>query len=422
MPSQKLEFPNDEGHTLSAALELPDGGHASAFAVFAHCFTCGEDGAAASRIARALAARGIAVLRFDFTGLGNSDGDFANSDSSPSVGDLVAAAVFLEKHYRAPELLVGHGLGGAAVLSAAHDLPDVKAIATIGAPATAAHFAHLFDDSIDEIKKRGTGVVTLGTRKFTITSRLIEDLEKFADSDHIGRLGRALLVFHSPIDRVVSIDEAARIYQAAKHPKSFISLDKADHLLSRKEDSEYVAAVLAVWASRYLSETTVTPTAERQAALSDGEVLVTEENEQFLRGMYTHAHYLQADEPRGNGGTGLGPDPYELLLMSLGACTSMTLRLYAGHKNLPVSNIEVRLRHERIHARDCEDCESTEGYVSRIERRIRYEGALSAEQHRRLMEIADKCPVHKTLKGEIQIVTSSDPDALPAGADEHPSA
>lgn len=406
MARQKLEFQNREGQTLAGALELPDDDRPAAFAVFAHCFTCGKEGVAASRIARALAGRGIAVLRFDFTGLGNSNGDFANSNFSSNVDDLVAAAEFLKKQYRSPELLVGHSLGGAAVLVAAHRLPDVKAVATIGAPAAAHHLSRLFEGSIDDIKSRGSAVVTLGDRQFTVKSQLLEDLEHFVDADHISRLRRPLLLFHSPVDRVVSIDEAAKIYQAARHPKSFISLDEADHLLSRRVDSEYVAAMLAPWAGRYLSLAS-SPTTMGRPELDEGEVLVTEEDNRFLRSMYTRSHRLQADEPEDKGGRALGPDPYELLLMSLGSCTSMTLRMYANRKNLPVENIEVRLRHDRIHARDCEDCETTEGYVSRIERFIRYEGDLAEEQHRRLIEIAGKCPVHRTLKGEIEIITRS---------------
>ncbi|MBS1270424.1 MAG: hypothetical protein MAG794_01380 [Gammaproteobacteria bacterium] len=259
MVQQKLEFPNEEGQLLAGALELPDHGNPVAFALFAHCFTCGKDLAAASRIARALSKHSIGVLRFDFTGLGNSDGDFSNSNFSSNVEDLVAAANFMKEHYRAPALLIGHSLGGAAVLAAAHQLPDARAIATIGAPAAANHVSHLFDDSIEHIKTRGSAMVTLGQRQFTIRSQLIEDLEQFADTDHIGRLQRPLMVFHSPIDRIVPIDEAAKIYQAAKHPKSFISLDDSDHLLSRKADSEYVAATLAAWASRYLSLQEATP-------------------------------------------------------------------------------------------------------------------------------------------------------------------
>ncbi len=403
MARQKIEFPNPNGDLLVGALELPDD-EPAALALFAHCFTCGKDVAAASRIARALTAHGIGVLRFDFTGLGNSDGDFSNSNFSSNVEDVVAAARFLEDKHDAPAMLVGHSLGGAAVLAAAHQLPGVKAVATIGAPATASHVSHLFDGDLEQIRRDGSAKVTLGLRQFTIKSQFVEDLEAYADTAHIAALRRPLLIFHSPLDDIVPIDEAAKIYGAAKHPKSFISLGDADHLLSRRADSEYVAQTLAAWASRYVSLQRP-PARGRGATLDAGEVLVTEADEKFLRRLTTRSHELIADEPEANGGTAKGPDPYDLLLMSLGACTSMTLRMYANHKKLPVSNIRVRLRHERIHARDCEDCESTEGYVARIERVVSYDGELSEDEHRRFMQIADKCPVHKTLSGEIRIVT-----------------
>lgn len=254
MPRIKLEFPNAQGHKLAGLLETPnDDMPIARYALFAHCFTCGKDIAAASRISRALAQKGIAVLRFDFTGLGNSDGDFANTNFSSNVQDLLAAAHTLEQEYEAPALLIGHSLGGAAVLSAAPHLPAVKAIATIGSPATAEHVQHLFQGSVDELNTAGTAQVRIGLREFTIKKQLLDDLNANTSAEHIGRLRRALLVFHSPLDNVVSIDEASKIYQAAKHPKSFISLDEADHLLSNRDDAEYVATMLAVWANRYLT-------------------------------------------------------------------------------------------------------------------------------------------------------------------------
>jgi len=366
-----------------------------------HCFTCGKDIAAASRISRALAAQGIAVLRFDFTGLGNSDGDFANSNFSSNVEDLVRAAEALHQRYRAPQILIGHSLGGAAVLSAAARLESVKAVVTIGAPATAEHVAHLFKNQAAEIKQQGQARVALGGREFSIKRQFLDDIEQYASTGEIAKLDAALLVFHSPLDTIVSIDEAAKIYQAARHPKSFISLDQADHLLSMARDSEYVATTIASWVSRYL-ELEPVGRCEDRPDMIDGEVLITELNHKFLRGMYSNSYFLRADEPEKYGGSDLGPTPYDLLLMSLGSCTSMTLRMYANRKQWPLEDVQVRLLHERVHAEDCVDCKAN---IERITRRITLLGDLDREQRQRLLEIADRCPVHRSLENNPQIVT-----------------
>jgi uncharacterized OsmC-like protein/pimeloyl-ACP methyl ester carboxylesterase len=402
MKKIRLEFDNADGDTLAGLLELPeDEGAITAFGLFAHCFTCGKDIAAASRISRALAARGIAMLRFDFTGLGNSDGDFANTNFSSNIDDLVRAALALREQYRAPQLLIGHSLGGAAVLAAATRLDSIRAVVTIGAPATAQHISHLFQQQSDLIRHEGEAVVALGEREFCIQRQLLEDIDHYASTDEIRKLDAALLVMHSPIDSVVSIDEAARIYQAAKHPKSFISLDRADHLLSKADDAEYVATLVSAWAGRYLESAGAQENAH-EPNLLDGEVLIIEQDHQFLRGMYSNSHFLRADEPVKYGGSDLGPTPYDLLLMSLGACTSMTLRMYANRKKLPLDDVEVRLLHERVHAEDCVDCEQK---IERITRRITLRGDLDAAQRQRLLEIADRCPVHRTLESDPQIVT-----------------
>ncbi|KAG1665710.1 hypothetical protein GQR58_019208 [Nymphon striatum] len=373
MPRIKVEFSNNQGEILAGLLETPeDNQTAIQYALFAHCFTCSKDVAAASRISRSLAKKGIAVFRFDFTGLGNSDGDFANTNFSSNVQDLLAAAKMLEKDYQAPSLLIGHSLGGAAVLSAAHQLPSVKAISTIASPATADHVQHLFMDAVPELELKGEAKVRIGLREFNIKKH------------------------------IVSVDEAAKIYQAAKHPKSFISLDKADHLLSNREDSEYVGATLAAWASRYLdiqhndfeSSQNTAPKVEK------GEVVITELDKKFLRGMYSDSHQMLGDEPIKAGGTNLGPSPYDLLLMSLGSCTSMTIRMYANFKKLPLEDVTVRLSHERLKAEDCEDCEGRTGKVERITRFISFKGDLTDEQKQRLIEIADRCPVHRTLEND----------------------
>jgi uncharacterized OsmC-like protein/fermentation-respiration switch protein FrsA (DUF1100 family) len=402
MKKVKLEFENSAGDILAGLLELPErADETTAFALFAHCFTCGKDIAAASRISRALAAKGIAVLRFDFTGLGNSDGDFANTNFSSNVDDLISAAEALSAQYSAPQILIGHSLGGAAVLAAATRLASVKSVVTIGAPSTAQHVAHLFKDKSEQINQQGQAVVALGGREFSIRKQFLDDIEEYASTDAIRSLDAALLVFHSPLDSIVSIDEAASIYQAARHPKSFISLDRADHLLSKPADAEYVAATIASWASRYLDlagEDEIVETPD----LADGEVLIGELDHKFLRGMYSDSHFLRADEPVKYGGSNLGPSPYDLLLMSLGACTSMTLRMYANRKNLPLEDVTIRLRHERVHADDCDGCTSG---IERITRSISLRGDLDEDQRRKLLEIADKCPVHRTLENEPQIVS-----------------
>ena len=401
----KLEFENADGEILAGLLETPaENIPIERYALFAHCFTCGKDNAAASRISRALATRGIAVLRFDFTGLGNSDGDFSNSNFSSNVSDLVAAAEKLGSEYQAPQLLIGHSLGGAAVLAAAHLLDSVKAIVTIGAPATAHHVEHLFRQESDVIRQAGEAVVGIGGRDFCIKQQLLDDIGQYNTTEQIGKLNRALLVFHSPIDNIVSIDQAAEIYQAARHPKSFISLDQADHLLSQSADAEYVATTMAAWASRYLDLKTAEfqKILTEQSPLDPGEVLIRELNRKFLRGLFSDSHRLMSDEPEKYGGSNLGPSPYDLLLMSLGACTSMTLRMYANRKQINLDDIDVTLVHERVHADDCEDCKDK---IERLSRRITLHGDLTDEQRQRLLEIADKCPVHRTLESCPQIVT-----------------
>lgn len=405
MVRMKFEFENASGEKLAGLLEMPpEQTTIACYALFAHCFTCGKDIAAASRISRALAARGIAVLRFDFTGLGNSDGDFANSNFSSNVSDLVAAAKKLETDYQAPQLLIGHSLGGAAVITAAQQIDSVIAVVTIGAPATASHVEHLFRSESNRIHSDGEAVVDIAGREFCIRRQLLDDISNHNSTEHIASLKKALLIYHSPVDSIVSIDQAAQIYQAARHPKSFISLDQADHLLSKQADAEYVADTMATWAARYLALNTVeTPrNLVERPALASGEVVVTELDKQFLRGLYSDSHRLMADEPLKYGGSNLGPTPYDLLLMSLGACTSMTLRMYANRKKLPLQEVEVTLVHRRVHAKDCENCDRS---IEQLVRNIKLVGDLTEEQKQRLLEIADKCPVHRTLENCPDIVS-----------------
>ena len=406
MPRIEAVFKNPQGESLSGLLEMPSGVIKS-YALFAHCFTCSKDNLAAARIARALADLGIAVLRFDFTGLGNSKGDFSNTNFSSNLQDLLAAAHYLEQHYAAPTLLIGHSLGGSAALAVAQDLAAVKAVITIGAPATAAHVKHLFADSVHALMDKQTVQVELGGRSFNIQRQFIDDLEKYNSVAHIKALRKALLIFHSPLDQVVSIDEAARIYTAAKHPKSFVSLDQADHLLSNPEDSRYVAEVLSAWAGRYL-KTDRMPAKKEDAEMQivePGSVIVRERDKKFTREILAGHHHLISDEPIAMGGADLGLNPYELLLAALGSCTSMTLRMYANHKQIDLQDIQVKLHHTRIHAEDCAACEAQAPFIDRITRSIQLIGHLNDQQRIRLLEIANQCPVHKTLRNQMDIKT-----------------
>ena len=395
---KKVEF-DSNGVTLSGALESPES-EVRCYALFAHCFTCGKDVAAASRIARALTREGIAVLRFDFTGLGNSDGDFANTNFSSNLQDLLAASDYLRREFEAPSLLIGHSLGGAAVLAMAASVPEVKAVATIAAPYRAEHVVHNFSASLDDIRERGEAQVTLGARNFTIRKQFIDDLENY-EADGIGKLRKALLVMHSPVDDTVAIGEAEKIYVAAMHPKSFVSLDDADHLLTRKADAEYVAATIASWAGRYLPAAPI----RRAPAVHQGHVLVEEKNHRFTQHVNSDSHYWLADEPQSVGGDNTGPDPYEHLLAALGACTSMTLRMYAGRKSMPLENVKVELRHGRDYSKDCAECDEAPRKIEVIERTVTLDGNLSDEQREQLLSIADRCPVHRTLHSELSVDT-----------------
>jgi putative redox protein len=406
---EKLTFPGFHDAVLAGRLELPDG-KPRAYALFAHCFTCTKDIFAAGRIAEALAGHGIAVLRFDFTGLGASEGDFAHTNFSSNVQDLIKAADFLREHYEAPKLLVGHSLGGAAVLAASPRLPEAVAVATIGAPADPAHVARLFTDKRAEIEAAGEAEVLLAGRPFRIRKQFLDDIAQQSSAPMLSRLGKALLIFHAPRDQIVGIENASAIFQAARHPKSFISLDDADHLLSRRADAVYAADVLAAWATRYVGRAE-----ERRPGpdLSEaGAVTVRERGSDSAHGIsrltqdvVIGRHRLTADEPLGAGGSDLGPNPYDMLLAALGACTSMTLRLYADHKKWPLERVAVRLSHEKIHAADCADCETRDGKIDRIEREIDLSGPLDDAQRQRLLEIAEKCPVHRTLHSEIKVAS-----------------
>lgn len=408
MPIERFQFPGEGGHMLAAALDLPEAAP-SAYALLAHCFTCGKDVLAAKRIAEGLTARGIAVLRFDFTGIGASEGEFANSNFTSNIADLVHAADYLRKERQAPTLLIGHSLGGAAILAAAGKIPEAKAVVTVAAPSDPGHVTHLFKDHVENIRAQGEVEVQLAGRPFRIKREFLDDVAGHMLAEHIRSLHKALLIFHSPTDDTVGIDNATQIFLAAKHPKSFISLAGADHLLTQRQDALYVADMIAAWAVRYLDM----PQAADKAVIpekNDAGVVVQETGlSKFQQTISVGKHRLIADEPLEAGGEDTGPGPYDFLLAGLGACTSMTMRLYADRKSIPLTRTTVALKHSRIYAKDCETCETKDGMISRIERVITMEGALDAEQHAKLLEIADKCPVHRTLTSEIDIVTRANP-------------
>jgi len=402
MPAQtlSLSFPGAHGTMLAARLDLPLTAAPIAYALFAHCFTCSKETKATTYVSAALAERGIAVLRFDFTGLGASGGDFATTNFSSNVEDLIFAADYLRQHYRAPAILVGHSLGGSAVLAAARRVPEAVAVATIGSPFDPAHVLHLIKDK-EAVERDGEAEVNIGGRPFRIRQQFLEDISVSKLGDEVANLGKALLVMHSPRDTVVGVDNATRIFSAAKHPRSFISLDPADHMLSRREDALYAGNILASWAARYLPASV-----DAAPAPIPGTVLVQEAREgKFSQRVLAGRHVIRADEPVAAGGMDSGLSPYDLVLAGLGACTSMTIRMYADLKGFPLEGMTVELRHEKIHATDCADCETREGKVDRIERLIRLEGPLSEEQRVKLLEISNKCPVHRTLHSEVDIPT-----------------
>ncbi len=417
--SVRVEFAGSQGAQLAARLELPLG-EPRAFAIFAHCFSCSKDVFAASRIAKALAASGIAVLRFDFTGLGQSDGDFSNTNFTSNIDDLVNAADFLRTEHRAPSILIGHSLGGAAVLAATHRIPETRAVATIAAPCDPGHVVNLIKDDIATIREQGFAEVQLGGKTFNVREQFLDDVAEQPQAERIRDLGVPLLVMHSPDDRTVPIDDAFTIFERAMQPKSFVALDGADHLLTKRADSEFAAAVINAWASRYAFETgsaSDTATAESEVPIAKaaapsadrerypGIVIVEETGNGDFQQLVTSGHHtLLADEPIPMG-TDTGMAPYEFLLASLGACTSMTLRMYAKRKGIPLGKVTVELGHSRIHADDCESCETETGHIDHIERWITLEGDLTDAQRTRLLEIADRCPVHRTLHSEINIST-----------------
>ncbi|MFP7571491.1 alpha/beta fold hydrolase [Marivita sp. S2033] len=399
MPTERITFSGHSGDTLSARLDLPDGPH-QATALFAHCFTCSKDNHAARRIAARLASMGIAVLRFDFTGLGHSEGDFTDTTFSSNIEDLYAAANYLRERDMPPSMLIGHSLGGAAVLRAKAGIDGIKAVVTIAAPFDPEHVTRNFADALDDIETDGQAEVDLGGRPFTIGKAFVQDVKAQALAPAIRNLDAALLVMHAPRDAVVGIQNATNIFVAAKHPKSFVTLDDADHLISRPDDAEYAAAVIAAWSGRYLD---VEPPAPPKGA-PEGIVRVSEaDSAGFLQDVQAGPHHMLADEPEAYGGTNRGPSPYGFLAVGLGACTSMTIRMYARRKEWPLEHVSVDVTHDKVHAQDADSSEKTK--IDQFHRRITLTGDLDDDQRARLLEIADRCPVHRTLEATSHVVT-----------------
>jgi len=399
MSSIKVTFKNAAGHVLAARLEMPVNQHPHSYAIFAHCFTCSKNLTAVRTISRALNLGGIAVLRFDFTGLGQSEGEFSETNFSSNVDDLVAAAQFLKEQYQAPTLLVGHSLGGTAVICAARQLEEIEAVATVGAPFDPIHVSHLFEENIEQIEAKGEATVNIGGQPFKVTKQFLEDIREQFIANHLRELKKPILILHSPQDEIVEVENARKIYEAAFHPKSFVSLDGADHLLTNRKDSEYAGEIIASWVKRYLH------IPMREELKAEKQVAVRLGQDGYTTEVMVRHHSLTADEPESVGGNDFGPTPYELVAAGLGACTAMTMHMYARRKKWDLREVTVHLDHRKDYPADCENLDDPKSRIDHFSRIIEIEGNLDAEQRNRLMEIADKCPVHKTMNSEVAIET-----------------
>ena len=400
MQSKKVSFPNENGDALAGVLDLP-AGEPRAYALFAHCFTCSKNLKAATNISRAMTEAGIAVLRFDFTGLGQSEGAFEDTSFASNVADLMAAVTWLETEHLAPQILLGHSLGGTAILQAAPSIPSAVAVATVASPFDPTHVAHMFRESEEELREKGVAEVQLGGRPFRVKEQFLDDLRRHDLPAAISGLQKALLVMHAPLDAIVDVENASLMFAAAKHPKSFVSLDKADHLLSNEDDSRYVGHVLASWAARYLAADEPHDALEPVA----GAVVARTFIDSFRTDVVAGNHSFVADEPLSVGGTDLGPTPYDLLSAALATCTTMTLKMYASFKKIDLTSVRVEVSHGRIHAEDCADRESAAGKIDGLQRVLALQGDMTEAQLQRMLEIADRCPVHKALHGEIKVRT-----------------
>jgi putative redox protein len=399
MKKERIRFKNSEGIELAAFIYHPLDRHPRFFALFAHCFTCSKNLNAVQTICNTLSQMGVAVMSLDFTGLGSSEGTFENTNFSSNISDLIDASTYLQERYQAPALLIGHSFGGAAAIFAAGSLPTVKALVTIGSPADPKHISHLFDDQLEAIEKQGASRVNIGGRGFRIHKSFVEDLQKKDLGTFLAQLKKPLLILHSPQDSVVGIEHAAQLYERAFHPKSFVSLDGADHLLSNTVDSEYVGEIISTWAKKYIPAPVVPNDTKGH------EVAVRLAGQGYTSEVKTPYHHLLADEPESVGGNNLGPTPYDLLMASLGTCTAMTLQMYAQRKKWPLEEVNVYLDHDKVHRNDGDRVEDKSSKISRFTRNLRISGDLDEAQRHRLLEIANKCPVHRTLEDDILIET-----------------
>lgn len=400
MTTKKVRFNNKNGEDLLGYLELPQNQDPHTFVLFAHCFTCNKNFFAAKNISRTLASAGYGVLRFDFTGLGESEGDFSETNFSGNIQDLLAAAEFLKENHKAPGLLVGHSLGGAAVLYAAKQITSVKAVATVAAPSTIKHVEGLLRSSLEEINESGKASVNIGGRSFEVKKQFLDDIREHDLGTYLKDLDKALLILHSPHDRIVGINNAEELYVAAKHPKSFLSLDGASHLMQAEEDAVYAGKIIASWAERYLQ------IEDKPLPESKSDVVANLESTGYTTQIKAGKHHFIADEPVKAGGKDYGPTPYQLVSAGLAACTSMTLHMYARRKGWPLENVETHVNYSRDHASDCNNCEEKNTKIDTFEREIVLTGNLDEKQRKRLLEIADKCPVHKSLTSETLIPTT----------------
>ncbi|MBD3630606.1 alpha/beta fold hydrolase [Cyclobacterium sp.] len=399
MKTEKVFFKNRKEFNLAAFIYHPLDQPPRFYALFAHCFTCSKNLKAVQNICNTLSQMGVAVMSFDFTGLGNSDGEFENTDLSSNISDLIDAANFLATAYEAPSLLIGHSFGGAAAIYAAQSLPDIKALATIGSPSDVEHISHLFEDHLDTIEKKGTSRVNIGGRGFAINQSFIQDLRQKDLRACLSQLRKPILILHSPQDSIVAINHAAKLYEKAFHPKSFISLDGADHLLSDTTDSEYVGEMVSAWVKKYI------PAKVQPNDTKGHEVKVRLAGNGYTSEVKTRYHHLLADEPEEVGGDNLGPTPYDLLMAALGTCTAMTLQMYAQRKKWRLEEINVYLDHDKVHRKDSDNVDDKKAKVSRFTRSLEITGDVDETQRKRLLEIANKCPVHRTLEEDIIIDT-----------------